>query len=736
MASSGVTDRVMFDLPDLSFPLTGAFPRDDALDLVREVCVWSHLHGLVGPRGRDRMETSGILDVGLALTGGGEQERALLLMQWFVWTLVLDDRVDDGQWADDGVLKRFAQRALCVLRGRHDADGADEDPMLKVLAEDLLPRTRRLLASGKEAAFVGHVGRHLEAQCRMVGHRVGQADTLVLTLEEYPAFRADLFGVDILFDLIELVHELQPPNTGVLGAGVSRLRACAGDVLGWVNDLYSLEKDLLLGENANLVKVAHRQWGCSWQQAVDGVRDMICDRVSAFEKERSQLPGTGGEAAEVRRLAEVLAAAMADVLAWHQTSSRYHWHGRPVAAVDTRRTPLSLMWTQFERDPFPVYARLRAHFPLMRDEPLDAWVVSRYRDVRAALCDPRFTSDNYSWQSGPMVGRILLEMNGSEHTAHRAVMSPAFRGRALTALRGAAFDAAEELAGRAAEEVRLQGSTDLVTSFCQELPIRVMTAVLGLPVDDAPRLRPWYNAGMSFVADHRQDPATLQRGLDASKALFAYLEPHIDARRAEPGDDLLSALCTREIDGRLLTDREVQGTCSLLLAAGADTSEKALALFLTNLVEHPDTQTAVADSPDLLEAAWAESLRRDPPTHVIVRQTAQAVDLPSGTVPAGSTVACLLASANRDPEFFSDPDRFDVHRPERIDREFAASATHLAFGAGRHFCLGAHLARLLGQTVSVLLRHLPGLQWADGFTPVPHGLISRTTPHLKVTARL
>ncbi|MGD3111574.1 cytochrome P450 [Streptomyces sp. YGL11-2] len=206
--------------------------------------------------------------------------------------------------------------------------------------------------------------------------------------------------------------------------------------------------------------------------------------------------------------------------------------------------------------------------------------------------------------------------------------------------------------------------------------------------------------------------------------------------RCANGDDFLSALCTSEIEGRLLTDREVQGTCSLLLAAGADTAEKALALFLTNLVDHPDAQTAVADTPDLLDAAWAESLRRDPPTHIIVRQAHEAVDLPSGTVPAGATVACVLASANRDPERFPDPDRFDIHRPERIDREFAASADHLGFGAGRHFCLGAHLARLLGQTVSVLLHHLPRLRWADGFTPTPHGLISRTTPHLKVTAQL
>jgi cytochrome P450 len=733
MAGSGVVGPAIFDLPDLSLPWTGAAPRGDAADLVREVCEWSHRHSLVGARGRDRMATSGVLDVGLALTGGAPWERALTLMQWFVWTLVLDDRVDDGRWADDGVMERFVEQALGVLR--REPGGTGDDPMLGSLADDLLPRTLLLLAPGREQAFATHVERHLTAQCRMVGHRQEQGNQPALTLESYPALRADLFGVDILFDLIEMAHGLRLTRTGPLGEDAAVLRGCAGDVLGWVNDLYSLEKDLLLGEDANLVRIARGQWGCSWQQAVDGVRDMIDDRVRTFEKARAQIPEGAAEAGATRRLAEVLDTAMADVLAWHRTSSRYHWQGGPTRTVDSRRTPPSLVWAQFERDPFPVYAQLREHHPLMRDEPLDAWVVSRYDDVRAALGDPRLTSDNYAWQSGPMVGRILLEMGGSEHTAHRAVMSPAFRGRALTELRRVAFETAEELAGRVAVEIGLRGSSDLVAAFCHGLPIRVMAAVLGLPEHDAPLLRSWCNAGMSFVADHRQDPATLRRGLEASQELFAYLEPHILARRSAPGGDLLSILCTSEVDGRLLTDREVKGTCSLLLAAGVDTAEKALALFLTNLVDHPGTQAEVAGDPGLLDAAWAESLRRDPPTHIVVRQAAEDVELPSGTVPAGATVACLLASANRDPERFPDPDVFDIHRPRRTEREFAASAEHLGFGAGRHFCLGAHMARLLGQTVSVLLRHVPHMRWADGFRPEPHGLISRSTPRLEVSAQ-
>ncbi|SDP98952.1 cytochrome P450, partial [Lentzea jiangxiensis] len=297
-----------------------------------------------------------------------------------------------------------------------------------------------------------------------------------------------------------------------------------------------------------------------------------------------------------------------------------------------------------------------------------------------------------------------------------------------------AFDLAKSLAVRTSGRIRRTGDADLVSVFCAGLSIQVMARVLGLPAEDTDLLRPWASAGMAYVSDHRQDPATLRRGLDARDDLYAYLAPQISRRRTDPGDDLLSVLCTTPVDGRLLTDDEVSGSCALLLAAGADTAGKGLALFLSNLVDHPDVLAELHADPSLIDAAWAESLRRDPPTHMVLRQTTEAVDLPSGRVPAGATVACILASANRDPRQFAEPDRFDIHRLTNVDREFAASAGHVAFGAGRHFCLGAHLARLLGRTVPVLLAELPGLRWSDGFTPVSTGLISRAPKELRVTA--
>ncbi|WP_425412582.1 terpene synthase family protein, partial [Lentzea jiangxiensis] len=387
------------------------------------------------------MRDSGVLDVGLALTGGAPPDRALVLLQWFVWTLLLDDRVDDGQWAGDGVLTEFAKAAAGVLNGDRQSH---QDPMLRVLAEDLWPRTRDLVGPDRQAAFAEHIARYLAAQCEVVDRR---ADSVPVALDNYIPLRVELFGADILFDLIEVIHLLDVDDAGVV-------RRCAGNVLGWVNDIYSLEKDLLLGEEANLVRVLHDERGCSWQEAVDTAAAMIYDQVEEFRRH-----------GEPVALASRLATAMVDVLVWHQKSSRYHWRDRDRGAVDTSLTPLSLIWAEFERDPYPVYERLREDFPVMRDEPLDAWVLSRYRDVRTALCDSRFSSANYNWQSGPVVGRILLEMSDSEHTAHRALMSPAFRGRAMNSLSEKAFDLAKSLAVRTSGRIRRTGDADLVSVF-------------------------------------------------------------------------------------------------------------------------------------------------------------------------------------------------------------------------------------------------------------------------------
>ncbi|WP_019634566.1 cytochrome P450 [Actinomadura atramentaria] len=739
-----------FRLPDLTLPFPPPEPRPDAARLRAAACDRALDRGVLGPRGHERLLTGRNLDLGLALTGTAPPDRAAVPLDWFLWVLLLDDRIDDGPWAHDGTLAAFTEAALAIVRGvpgtpfpgftstGADATGGAAEPMLTDLADDLWPRTAALAGPAWRHRFAEHLARHLWAQCDLVDRRAAGKP---MDVHGYVAARRDLFGADLFFDLMEAADGRELPAR----ARPAVLRESAADVLAWTNDVYSLEKDLAFGEPANLVCLLRDERGGSWQDAVDAAHAMIRERVAAFRAARR-----GADPAYAGRLADVLAAS----LDWHRSVPRYHWQAVPSTGagtaaapavpvvellaepvVDTRRSPPSLLWPSFERDPYALYARLRAEFPLVRDEPLDAWLVSRHADVRAALTEPRLTPRNYAWQLEPMFGRTVLQMEGREHAAHRAFLTPAFRGRALERLAGSVRATAERLAARLAADVADGRDVDLVEGFTRRLPIDVVVRALGLPPRDAPLFQDWYRAGFSYLGNYRQDPATLARGLTSRDELYAYLEPHVAARRACPRDDLLSVLCAVRVDGEPLPDAMVKGFCGALLGAGGETTDRALASLLANLLEHPAVLAGVRADPGLLGAAWAESLRRNPPVHVVLRQADGPVDLPCGRVPDGATVACLVGSANRDPERFADPDRFDPRRAESVDREFTGAATHLGFGAGRHFCLGAQLARMEAEiAVGVLLERLPRLRWAEGFVPVETGLLTRAPEELLVTA--
>ncbi|RMI36261.1 cytochrome P450 [Actinomadura harenae] len=744
----------------MSLPFPGPVRRGDADRLRAGVCGWAEERGLVGPRGRARLESSRLLDLGIALTGRAEPERAEVLLAWFLWVLLLDDRVDDGPWAGDGVLADFAASALSVLRGEQER-GGPADPMLVALAEDLWPRTSGLAGAEWKARFAGHLSRHLTAQCTMVEQRTTRRS---LRLPGYVGLRRDLFGADVFFDLFEVVDGIAPPDDRVTAG----LRAAAADVISWTNDLFSVEKDLAFGERANLVLLllSERNAG-TLQEAVDQAGTLIADRAADFQIIRRGLPRGARDSG---RLADRLRRAMRASLDWHRSVPRYRPRTAASAAaasaaasgsgagavtlgqaglargaaasgsemVDPSRTPPSLLWPEFERDPYPLYRRLREEFPVVRDEPLDAWLVSRYADVKMGLSDPRFTSRNYGWQLAPMFGRTVLQMEGREHAAHRSFLTPAFRGRALTWLRAAVERTTADLVdGLVARARRGERELDLVEGFCHRLPIAVVVTALGLPVADAPLFQDWYQAGFSYLSNYRQDPATLERGMSARDELYAYLAPYVARRRIAPGRDLLSVLCTAEVEGAPLPDDMVLGFCGMLLGAGGESTDKGMRSLLANLLDHPGQLAAMRAAPDGLASAWVETLRRDPPVQVVLRQTEEAVDLPSGRVPGGATVACLVGAAGRDPERFPDPDRFDPSRlADDPDRQFTAAAGHLAFGAGRHFCLGSQLARAEAEVgIRALLEAFPRMRWADGFRPQYGGLLTRAPERLMVALR-
>ncbi|MFI8873371.1 cytochrome P450 [Streptomyces sp. NPDC055243] len=335
-----------------------------------------------------------------------------------------------------------------------------------------------------------------------------------------------------------------------------------------------------------------------------------------------------------------------------------------------------------ERDPYPFYRTLREGFPLVRDELLGAWLLSRYADVRAALGDTRL---------------------GSVDTG----LSPAYRGLLEPALRAAAERTAHVLARR----IGGRREVDLVAEFSGWLPAAAAAAALGLPWEDAARVHEWCRTGP--VPPGGSHPE-----------LEGLLRPHVARRRAHPGADLLSALCGARVAGQALSDEAVTGLAGTLLTGGGEATALALASFLANLLDHPAQLDLVRARPGLIPGAWAESLRRDPPAPVVLRRATVPITLGGTTLPAGAAVACLVGSAGRDPFRYADPDRYDIFRPD---------PAHLAFGAGRRFCLAATLAGLAAECgLRALLDAMPGLRWAPGFRPAPSGLMARAPRALLV----
>nr|WP_237527792.1 cytochrome P450 [Streptomyces sp. SID337] len=367
-----------------------------------------------------------------------------------------------------------------------------------------------------------------------------------------------------------------------------------------------------------------------------------------------------------------------------------------------RAAPPSLMSPGVASDPYPAFRALREGFPLVRDELLGAWVVSRYADVCGALV-----------QEGLVAvppGRTLTHMEGHTHRAHRALVEPALRGRAVAALAAGASRTAHVLARR----IAAREEADLFTEFCQWLPTAAVMAALGLPHEDTARVQVWCRGGLTHLGGHHHE-------------LDARLRPHLDRRRAHPGTDLLSVLCGAEIDGRPLSDEAVCGLVGSLLGGGGEATALAFASFLANLLDDPQQLAVVRERRALIPAAWAESLRRDPPAPVVLRRAVRRVTVAGAPLPAGAVVACLVGAANRDPARFARPDRYDIHRSD---------PGRLAFGTGRHACPGAELAaRTAEYGLRALLDALPGLRWAPGFRPAPRGLLTRGPRTLLVRPR-
>ncbi|MCV2460376.1 cytochrome P450 [Streptomyces sp. ICN988] len=401
--------------------------------------------------------------------------------------------------------------------------------------------------------------------------------------------------------------------------------------------------------------------------------------------------------------------------------------------MSTAQQVPDILSPEFAANPYPAYRTMRDSAPLIRHEATQSWIVSRYEDVERVFKDRagQFTTENYDWQLEPVHGRTILQLSGREHAVRRALVAPAFRGADL---QERFLPVIERNSRELIDAFRHTGRADLVADYATRFPVNVIADMLGLDKADHDRFHGWYTSVIAFLGNLSGDREVAAAGARTRVEFAEYMIPVIRERREKPGADLLSTLCAAEVDGVRMSDEDIKAFCSLLLAAGGETTDKAIAGIFANLLAHPEQLAAVREDRSLIPRAFAETLRYTPPVHMIMRQTATDVTLSGGTIPAGATVTCLIGAANRDENRYRDPDRFDIMRDDlTTTTAFSAAADHLAFALGRHFCVGALLAKAEVETgVGQLLDALPDLRTEDGFEVVERGVFTRGPQSLPV----
>jgi len=357
--------------------------------------------------------------------------------------------------------------------------------------------------------------------------------------------------------------------------------------------------------------------------------------------------------------------------------------------------------------PYPLWAEARAGCPVFQidgsmvgaNRPLFA--VSKWSDVERVLRDGEtFSSSINAEHIGHYMGELILAMDGKEHRAYRALVADAFRASRLEHWDEALV---RPTITRLLDDIAPLGRADLVESVTARYPVEVICGIVGVPLEDSLQFHRW-------AEEINTGPMHPKTGMAASRAMRAYLEPLVQARRLDPTGDFLSDLVHAEIDGDKLTDEKIYGFLRLLLPAGAETTYRAMGNALVALLTVPGLMARVVADRTLIPAVIEETLRWETSVTQVSRVAARDTELRGCPVPAGAAISVLTGSANHDEDRYPHPEEFDVDRPAQ---------NHLTFGTGQHQCLGMHLARMeMRVGLAAILDRLPNLR-LDPDAPPP-----------------
>ena len=367
----------------------------------------------------------------------------------------------------------------------------------------------------------------------------------------------------------------------------------------------------------------------------------------------------------------------------------------------------------YHADPYPFMAAQRSKASVHWNPIFQAWGVCDYENVKQALSHPHTSANRVESMfarldadvieamapTRALLKRWALFADGADHQLLRGIMNDAFAPHLVKALK----PKIDQLLIDLMKPLKERASFDLIKEIAVPVPAIIIGELLGVPSSDIE----WFKqisvdiAGI-FNLSSRPDPAFAHRGQKALEDLSAFLKQGIEEKRRNPQQDIMSAVVNRETETGPLELIDILGSLSLMLVAGHETTTNLIGNGTLNLIKHPEAYAAIRENPDLINGAIEEMLRFESPAQISSRILTQDFEIDGQTIEADQRLILFLGAANRDEKVFENPDQFDIHRdPNR----------HLAFGFGKHFCVGANLARLEGHCYyHALVRELPTLQ--------------------------